>query len=105
MSIIQSHSHRGMVPTGYRTRDIKVAKGVDIVRVPEAIYDEDDVVMPCPYCYNAGVDAERDIADALADALLSYQSWCEGDLLAYDGQENVDRARVALAAYEATRAT
>jgi len=60
MSTLQDHGHRGMPPTGFRTRDIKVAKGVNVVRVPEPIYDEDDVIVPCPYCVEYGARAERE---------------------------------------------
>jgi hypothetical protein len=69
MGIIQDHGHRGMLPTGYRTRDIKVEKGVNVVRVPEPTYDAESVVVPCPYCFNAGVDAGREEAMSEQDAL------------------------------------
>ena len=69
---MQDHGHRGVQPTGYRTRDIEVTKGANVVRVPEPIYDEGTVIAPCAFCFEAGAMSvigmtDRDIAKAAAD--------------------------------------
>jgi hypothetical protein len=61
-------------------------------RAEAALADANKTILHC-------VDSTIDAA-TLAEALRTYQSWTEGDLLAYSGQESVDRARAALAAHD-----
>jgi len=69
---MQDHGHRGVQPTGYRTRDIEVTKGANVVRVPEPIYDEGSVIVPCAFCFEAGAMSviEEQTQDALDGAAL-----------------------------------
>jgi len=53
------HGHRDMRPVSYTTKDIEVAKGVNVVRVPVPVYDE-DVVIICEVCAEYAAAAERE---------------------------------------------
>ena len=69
---MRDHGHRGIQSTSYRTRDIEVAKGVNVVRIPEPVYDEESVVVPCEDCFEAGGMSviEDQTQDALDGAAL-----------------------------------